>query len=93
MTHWIILFQSTDFFGPNYFLVMTLHNSGKAAQNEEHMDQEPNWEDEEHIVCNLTCLCIVGIEDPVRPEVSFVSFTRVKAFFLAKTLFDFLEIF
>jgi len=31
---------------------------------------EPNWEDEEEIVTRLTCLCIVGIEDPVRPEVS-----------------------
>ncbi|XP_059609751.1 plasma membrane calcium-transporting ATPase 1 isoform X5 [Phlebotomus argentipes] len=42
---------------------------GKAAINEVHVDQEPNWEDEENIVNNLTCLCVVGIEDPVRPEV------------------------
>lgn len=34
-----------------------------------HIDAEPNWEDEENIVNNLTCLCVVGIEDPVRPEV------------------------
>jgi len=44
-----------------------------AAANEEHMDTEPDWDDEERIVCNLTCVCIVGIEDPVRPEVSFCS--------------------
>ena len=33
------------------------------------MDTEPDWDDEERIVSNLTCICIVGIEDPVRPEV------------------------
>ena len=32
-------------------------------------DGEPDWDDEDSIVSNLTCLCIVGIEDPVRPEV------------------------
>ncbi|XP_043510047.1 plasma membrane calcium-transporting ATPase 2 isoform X15 [Frieseomelitta varia] len=42
---------------------------GKAEINQVHMDNEPNWDDEENIVNNLTCLCIVGIEDPVRPEV------------------------
>jgi len=30
---------------------------------------EPDWEDETNIVRNLTCICVVGIEDPVRPEV------------------------
>ena len=33
------------------------------------MDAEPNWEEEEKIIDNLTCICVVGIEDPVRPEV------------------------
>jgi len=33
------------------------------------MDGEPDWDDEDRIVSNLTCVCIVGIEDPVRPEV------------------------
>jgi len=28
-----------------------------------------NWADESHLVAELTCICIVGIEDPVRPEV------------------------
>ncbi|XP_063706568.1 plasma membrane calcium-transporting ATPase 2 isoform X2 [Culicoides brevitarsis] len=42
---------------------------GKAAINEVHIDNEPNWDDEENITSNLTCLCVVGIEDPVRPEV------------------------
>lgn len=49
---------------------------GKAQINEVHIDQEPNWEDEEHIVTNLTCLAVVGIEDPVRPEVNFPSLSR-----------------
>ncbi|KAJ8983080.1 hypothetical protein NQ317_007122 [Molorchus minor] len=42
---------------------------GKAEINQVHIENEPNWEDEENIVNNLTCLCVVGIEDPVRPEV------------------------
>ncbi|XP_035791812.1 plasma membrane calcium-transporting ATPase 2-like isoform X3 [Anopheles albimanus] len=42
---------------------------GKANINEVHYDNEPNWDDEENIISNLTCLCVVGIEDPVRPEV------------------------
>ncbi|XP_034440639.1 plasma membrane calcium-transporting ATPase 2 isoform X2 [Hippoglossus hippoglossus] len=30
---------------------------------------EPNWEDENNILTDLTAICVVGIEDPVRPEV------------------------
>lgn len=46
---------------------------GKTDQpNEVHYDGEPNWDNEEDIVCNLTALCVVGIEDPVRPEVKLI---------------------
>lgn len=41
------------------------------ASNEVQIETEPNWEDEDFIISRLTCLCILGIEDPVRPEVSF----------------------
>lgn len=40
------------------------------AANEVKIESEPNWDDEEGILSRLTCLGIVGIEDPVRPEVS-----------------------
>ena len=30
---------------------------------------EPDWEQENTVVSNLTCICITGIEDPVRAEV------------------------
>ncbi|XP_062397471.1 plasma membrane calcium-transporting ATPase 3a isoform X2 [Sardina pilchardus] len=30
---------------------------------------EPDWENEADIITNLVCLTVVGIEDPVRPEV------------------------
>lgn len=33
------------------------------------IDGNPDWEDEDAIVNNLTCICLVGIEDPVRDEV------------------------
>merc|ERR1719450_2010370 len=42
---------------------------GKAEPNQVHVEAEPNWEEEEKIISNLTCICVVGIEDPVRPEV------------------------
>ncbi|KAF3690035.1 Plasma membrane calcium-transporting ATPase 2 [Channa argus] len=31
---------------------------------------EPNWDDENNILSDLTAICVVGIEDPVRPEVN-----------------------
>ena len=31
--------------------------------------KEPDWDDEANINTDLTCIAIVGIEDPVRPEV------------------------
>ncbi len=37
---------------------------------------EIDWEDEEAITGDLTCLAIVGIEDPVRPEVILWSNSR-----------------
>ncbi|XP_069871659.1 plasma membrane calcium-transporting ATPase 2 isoform X2 [Dipodomys merriami] len=30
---------------------------------------EPDWDNESDILSELTCICVVGIEDPVRPEV------------------------
>uniref|UniRef100_A0A8L0DS34 Calcium-transporting ATPase n=1 Tax=Oncorhynchus mykiss TaxID=8022 RepID=A0A8L0DS34_ONCMY len=30
---------------------------------------EPDWDQENDILTSLTCVCVVGIEDPVRPEV------------------------
>ncbi|XP_034033257.1 plasma membrane calcium-transporting ATPase 1-like [Thalassophryne amazonica] len=32
-------------------------------------DEQPDWDNEAEIVTSLTCICVVGIEDPVRPEV------------------------
>lgn len=33
-------------------------------------DGEPDWDNEADILTGLTCICMVGIEDPVRPEVT-----------------------
>jgi magnesium-transporting ATPase (P-type) len=54
---------------------------GKAEINQVHIDNEPNWDDEEHIVNNLTCLGLVGIEDPVRPEVSVIHVINLSIMF------------
>ncbi|MEQ2198000.1 hypothetical protein XENOCAPTIV_006178, partial [Xenoophorus captivus] len=32
-------------------------------------DGEPDWDNEAEILTRLTCIAVVGIEDPVRPEV------------------------
>lgn len=32
-------------------------------------DAEPDWDSESEILSDLTCIAVVGIEDPVRPEV------------------------
>lgn len=32
-------------------------------------DAEPPWDNESEILTELTCIAVVGIEDPVRPEV------------------------
>ncbi|EEC15444.1 plasma membrane ca-ATPase B2, putative [Ixodes scapularis] len=37
--------------------------------NDVQLQEEPDWEDEDNIIRDLTCLCVVGIEDPVRAEV------------------------
>ena len=41
----------------------------KAGENDVSCTEEPNWDDEDAIVTNLTVVFVVGIEDPVRPEV------------------------
>ncbi|XP_059142779.1 plasma membrane calcium-transporting ATPase 2-like isoform X3 [Physella acuta] len=41
---------------------------GEKAENEGSLDGV-DWDDEPSIYRSLTCVCIVGIEDPVRPEV------------------------
>lgn len=33
--------------------------------------EEPSWENENEIFTGLVCIAVVGIEDPVRPEVRF----------------------
>ncbi|KAM7367135.1 hypothetical protein PAMP_015059 [Pampus punctatissimus] len=35
---------------------------------------EPDWDNENDILSGLTCICVVGIEDPVRPEIVIVQF-------------------
>ena len=38
-------------------------------------ESEPDWENEGEILSHLTCIGVVGIEDPVRPEVCTLRFT------------------
>ncbi len=38
---------------------------------------EPDWDNENDILTGLTCICVVGIEDPVRPEVSAYPSIRI----------------
>lgn len=56
---------------------------------------EPDWDNEGHILTGLTCIAVVGIEDPVRPEVGlrvlnqtpdrYSAFPRFKLFISRKS--------
>lgn len=48
---------------------LTTTTSDATGPNVEWVQQEPDWEDEEQVLAGLTCLAVVGIEDPLRPEV------------------------
>jgi len=43
--------------------------SESTQPNQTVINAEPDWENDEFVINSLTCLCVVGIEDPVRPEV------------------------
>ena len=45
------------------------HRAPRPFRLQVHIENPPNFDDEEHIISNMTCMCIVGIEDPVRDEV------------------------
>ncbi|CAE1239789.1 ATP2B [Acanthosepion pharaonis] len=42
---------------------------GTPKENEIQFDEEPLWDREDEIIRGLTCIAVVGIEDPVRNEV------------------------
>lgn len=50
-----------------YKRITTAQNA--VGPNDMIITDEPDWDDEERLLEGLTCLGIVGIEDPVRPEV------------------------
>ena len=39
--------------------------------------QEPDWDNENEVVGDLTCIAVVGIEDPVLPNLSIESTSPV----------------
>ena len=59
-------------------LVVDLLIPDSAATGETQFAEEPDWEKEDEIVSNLTCICIVGIEDPVRPEVTMAFWSSLE---------------
>lgn len=46
-----------------------VYEGAEAYQQHLKPGTEPDWENEEGIVSELICIGILGIEDPVRPEV------------------------
>jgi Ca2+ transporting ATPase len=52
-----------------YFLTFSYCDLKVDKQAMAQAMQTPDWNDEAEVVKDLTCLCIVGIEDPVRDEV------------------------
>lgn len=54
----------------NSLLVLVLPRDFFVSAGEGEIASSPDWDDEEGVVTDLTFLGIVGIEDPVRPEVN-----------------------
>jgi len=50
--------------------ILVLPRDFPVSAGEGEIASSPDWDDEEGVVTNLTFLGIVGIEDPVRPEVN-----------------------
>ena len=46
------------------------HRDFPASSKSEEISHNMDWDNEEEVVSNLTLVGIVGIQDPVRPEVS-----------------------
>lgn len=44
-----------------------------SAGGEREIASITDWDDEEAVVAELTCIGVVGIQDPVRPEVNSLS--------------------
>ncbi|KAE9553498.1 hypothetical protein FO519_003290 [Halicephalobus sp. NKZ332] len=42
---------------------------GNAAENEVSISKQPDWENEEEVREGMTAIAVIGIQDPVRPEV------------------------
>lgn len=49
--------------------------SGTPKENEIQFDEEPLWDREDEIIRGLTCIAVVGIEDPVRNEVGILVYS------------------
>ena len=49
-------------------------------------ESEPDWENEGEILSHLTCIGVVGIEDPVRPEVCRLKFAILFFFAIKRTI-------
>lgn len=55
--------------------------AANPADNEVLLSDDIDWEKEDAIVSGLTSLAICGIEDPVRPEVSYeTSLTNINIY-------------
>ena len=50
--------------------ILVLPRDFPVSAGEGEIASSPDWDDEEGVVADLTFLGIVGIEDPVRPEVN-----------------------
>lgn len=50
-------------------------------------DPLPEWDNEAEIINNLVCVAVVGIEDPVRPEVSELQNSRIMQTTVSEIMF------
>ena len=60
------------------FVPKSLKSQDNSGLNVEYYDNVPDWNDEHVLLSYLTCICITGIEDPVRDEVKKTKIIKYK---------------
>lgn len=68
----------------DFVVVVVVVDTSSLEDYEAAFDSEPNWNDETDVIQQLVCIAVVGIEDPVRPEVRLVVVSATVALLLAR---------
>ena len=63
-----------------------------CSAGEASAESEPDWDNEREILSHLTCIGVVGIEDPVRPEVTVFCYFEINIIIICESSYFTLKI-